>query len=55
MNIFEFIIMALAIVIIGIPALFCLLCVALAWIDARDAGRRVSQYPPAVEEPEDEI
>ena len=65
MNFFEFTLWALAILVVGVPAMFCLTCIILAWIDARAASQAqpwgssqavgtISQYPAAVEEPEEE-
>jgi len=65
MNFFEFILWALGILVIGVPAMFCATCVIIAGIDARAASQAqpwtsshavgtISKYQPATEQPEEE-
>lgn len=65
MSVFEFALWALAILVIGVPAMFFMTCIGLAWIDARAASQakpwassqavgNISQYRGEAEEPEEE-
>lgn len=38
MNFFEFLIWALGVIFIGVPAVFCLAVIAVAWIDSRSGS-----------------
>lgn len=64
MNFLEFLVWIVGLIFLGVPAIVCLTCIIMAWIDARAASQSrpwtceakgtVSQYSPATEEPEEE-
>ena len=55
MTIFDFLAWALGIVFIGLPAVCGVIVILIVWIESRSSKQWRSQYPPATEEPEEEV